>query len=171
VHGEPRPPAQHDIQLLVARRARAELVVLLDELVARVRPERVHAERGDPELRPDRVPADAGDPRIHRRDLLDARHPRRDRHQGARASSGSDVPPSASAAAAATLRSALDSARTYACAAASMMSVDTPWPPADWPYSSKPSSCSADFSACRPECLPSTSEFASRPTVVASMIS
>ena len=40
-----------------------------------------------------------------------------------------------------------------------------------WPSTSNPSSCSADFSAWRPECLPSTSWLASSPTVVASMIS
>ena len=40
-----------------------------------------------------------------------------------------------------------------------------------WPSTVKPSSCSASRSAWRPECLPSTSEFASSPIVVASMIS
>ena len=50
-------------------------------------------------------------------------------------SSGSAVSAAASATAC-TLRSAFESARTYACAAASMMSVDTPWPAADWPASS-----------------------------------
>ena len=40
-----------------------------------------------------------------------------------------------------------------------------------WPETSKPSSSSALLSAWRPECLPSTIEFASSPTVVASMIS
>jgi hypothetical protein len=39
------------------------------------------------------------------------------------------------------------------------------------PSTLKPSSSSAFLSAWRPECLPSTSEFASSPIVVASMIS
>ena len=39
------------------------------------------------------------------------------------------------------------------------------------PSTVKPSSASVCFSAARPECLPSTSELATRPTVVASMIS
>ena len=42
---------------------------------------------------------------------------------------------SAACSAAITLRSAFESARTYACAAASMMSVETPSPAADWPAS------------------------------------
>ena len=41
-----------------------------------------------------------------------------------------------------------------------------------WPETVKPSSSSADFSAWRPECLPSTIEDeSSTPTVPASMIS
>ena len=39
------------------------------------------------------------------------------------------------------------------------------------PSTLKPSSSSALRSACRPECLPSTSELVSSPIVVASMIS
>ena len=60
VDGERRAPGEDEVELLVAAGPRAELVVLADDLLARLgRPPGVDPERLDPEHGADHVPARA----------------------------------------------------------------------------------------------------------------
>ena len=70
--GEARPAGDHDVELLVRARARARLVVPLDQLLARVGGVAVDPECAHTEDAPDRPPVDAGD--VDAVELVDAGH-------------------------------------------------------------------------------------------------